>query len=433
MPPSRDSRPTATGSTFLRLPLEIRQQIYHLALPSQDVPLRSRNWANIIGTPNQSMNLLTVNKQVFDEARQILYGSTAFSIIISPTATKFLRSVEDSVWFRPLPPMPSIRCIKNWQIGLQLPGSLRSWRVPYVQEGILAASAELSQIPNLQTLKISFPCLCGQDEDLPVEAVDIIHRRMNNILRPLRHLRTHGKATFIAANRRLPWNDELDAWHARNPQPTGHNEPGAWNAWFNRMPQCWYPTKDEYIQWAAQASANIQCDEPRCLRFTARFNDIAATLEGGSAPVPLAPWQIDWLQLKKNVSERIPGHNWQAQIYILTPPWEARAWASKAKWAVIIERANALLRIHVHLLHGTGRFDDFRYFAQIGMPENEWEEKFSVLEEREHEPGEMKDASSYWYVGEVAPGDEHFGYEHEVEKLVMLSRDLLRYASPPKY
>ncbi len=67
------------------------------------------------------------------------------------------------------------------------------------------------------------------------------------------------------------------------------------------------------------------------------------------------------------------------------------------------------------------------------MPEGEWEETFAVLEEREHMPGEMKDASSYWYGGEVAPGDEHFGYEYEVEKLAMLSRDLLRYASPPKY
>ncbi|KAL8922280.1 MAG: hypothetical protein Q9208_005250 [Pyrenodesmia sp. 3 TL-2023] len=407
---------------FLRLPLEIRQEIYRIALPSQDIPVRSRSWADLVGTPNDSMNLLRVNRQVSDEAREVLYGSTSLTVVISANVTRFLHLVEQASWLRPLPSTPSIRYMKHWQIRLGFASFPLEWSEQYIDEGLLDTSVELSKVPGLQTLKISFPCLCEQYSNPSADALDAIHQRMFKALEPLRRLRVRGKVTFIAACPRRPCDDGLPASYA---EPTDPNDVDAWINYFARMPRSRHANEMDHLHWAVKSSANVPCSESRCRHFAARFRDLAATLEGSSAPATLTAKQITWLNFKQDFSDWIPGHDNRTAMYITAPVWEAMAWASDTQLTAIIKQASAILQIHVKLLRQTGRLEAFAKFAQAGIPEREWEREFLGMTGREHEKEAVLGASCYWYEGRVVPRKgEQRELIPEVEKLERLLEKL---------
>ncbi|KAL8923103.1 MAG: hypothetical protein Q9208_004787 [Pyrenodesmia sp. 3 TL-2023] len=147
---------------FMKLPLELRRHIYGLVLPNQKVEASSGGWAAMAGIPNESMNLLLVNKQVSDEARTVLYGRNSFTVLISVYKTLVLGSFT-GLGLKPMQTTPSLPDIKNWQLALW---TYRS-NVCYMQyqDAILSACAELANIPDLQSLKLSLPCLCEYAED----------------------------------------------------------------------------------------------------------------------------------------------------------------------------------------------------------------------------------------------------------------------------
>ncbi|KAL8901057.1 MAG: hypothetical protein Q9207_005393 [Kuettlingeria erythrocarpa] len=132
---------------FFKLPFEIRQWIYTLALPRQDIPIRSDEWVDQIGgVPNQCMNVLLANKQISDEAHALLYGSNTFTIAIDECDTKFLHFTQQTHGFTPFPSLKLIQYVKNWQLDLR--HFYRSQRGNgYVEEKLLAASAELALRP----------------------------------------------------------------------------------------------------------------------------------------------------------------------------------------------------------------------------------------------------------------------------------------------
>jgi hypothetical protein len=80
-------------ATFLDLPGELRNQIYHLLLPHQirpSLPLR-------IDETKASTNFMAACRQVYDEAANILYGDGEFDLYVSTSrSVEFLNIKFDS-------------------------------------------------------------------------------------------------------------------------------------------------------------------------------------------------------------------------------------------------------------------------------------------------------------------------------------------------
>lgn len=112
---SSNSSHVAAVFSFMNLPLEIRPYFYRMTLPSQDLSMRSSNCAAIHGTPNEFMNLLLVNRQISDEARQVLYGGNSFTVAVSGDEARFPGLRSQPKLFRPFlaKPMPSLEYIRT--------------------------------------------------------------------------------------------------------------------------------------------------------------------------------------------------------------------------------------------------------------------------------------------------------------------------------
>ncbi|KAL9003464.1 MAG: hypothetical protein Q9188_003665 [Gyalolechia gomerana] len=250
-----------------------------MLLPCQDFPLRSDLWANIVGNPNVSMGLLRVNKQISDEAQEALYGSTTFTI-------------------------GEICC--------------------HIQEKILTASIELVKIPDLQTLKVSFACLCRKIKNEEEPTADVIREAISTALEPLRQVCGKGKISFIAAK---PYH-----FHYMGEEKLAKNleHPGA-------------------IGIAIKPFANTQCQKPACIPFAKSFTELKGVLEATTTPSTLTPWQIQWLKLKACV---LHNFSYNGIIYfgngILTTLWEALHFGTDAT----AEEAIAKAYEDLFVLHG---------------------------------------------------------------------------------
>lgn len=194
-----DENVAARFPSFMALPIDIRRHLYRMVLPCQDVPMGSGDWAKMTRIPNEFMNLLLTNKQVSDEARQVLYGSSSFTIAISAHGTGFLNSVELDRVFRPFKTVPPL--IKNWQlrVGFRSPCDMDTLDHDgrWIREGLLTVSAELAKVPDLRTLKVSIPCLCGL-YDYDEVSTDDVYKALAFSLEPLQQLRFQGGVRFIA-------------------------------------------------------------------------------------------------------------------------------------------------------------------------------------------------------------------------------------------
>ena len=93
--------------------------VCQLVLPCQNAPPQSASWSTIVGIPNAWMSLLLANQQISGEAREVLYGDSAFTFAISTDQISFLHHSEIMKSFSTFMATHSIYYIKNWQVDLQ--------------------------------------------------------------------------------------------------------------------------------------------------------------------------------------------------------------------------------------------------------------------------------------------------------------------------
>ncbi|KAI4178464.1 MAG: hypothetical protein LQ346_007435 [Caloplaca aetnensis] len=265
---------------LLKLPIELRNQIYELSLPHQTTSRRSSDWADITNISNKSMSLLLVSKQVSDEAQHVLYGPNTFTMVFQRQCAMFLGARKDALHFQPLQASPSLPLIKNWQLSLGfhiLYSKGGSYEKDEIADGILTASADLATIANLQSLKVSIPCLCLQPDlcfvckgrigpgvECICPSLEDVNKNITKRLEPLKQLRFKSQVQFITA-------------------PAGHDE--------------------TTITDLACSNTNEQCQQPNCLALAASFESLRATLRGKEAPARLPPMQCTWLALKRHATQ----------------------------------------------------------------------------------------------------------------------------------
>ncbi|KAL8645266.1 MAG: hypothetical protein Q9210_006804 [Variospora velana] len=372
--------PTDPRPSFLSLPLEIRQQIYRILLPSQDVPVRSNQWSNLIESPNDYLQLTKVNRQISDEAREVLYSSTASTVVVSDQTTKFLGyrdlSVCQSLLLYHIPRMRPVHYMKHWQLSLLFEDYGSEYREPNIEEALDLVSAELAKVPDLQTLKISVPCLCNENA---MESKDLLqaaaweHVRRN--IEPLWPLRFNCQVTFITAQRWRPWEDAVKGYETANPAPSILNR-DAWHKWRLGRPKWWYPKDSERVDNAIKSAANKQCQEAACLDFAASFHDIKADIEGTpSPPDPLSARRKIWLALRDYAATWIPYHDPYVHVNALDPTWRALASASEKDFDTIARMAQEILRARWRYLRSSGKLERFFTCQAEGMPNSSvWEQ-----------------------------------------------------------
>ncbi|KAI4125376.1 MAG: hypothetical protein LQ338_004299 [Usnochroma carphineum] len=309
--PSEDSVQLVLKSSmqfpFLRLPAEIRRYFYALVLPNQDVGIKSGEWAgDLDGAPNPFMNLLLVNKQISDEARTVLYGSNCFTIALSEDAARFTGYHKDAQWFRPF--KQSFPYIRNWQLRLRFDpryrlGSPLILNQYYIRQRVNAAVERLAGTPDLQTLKISVPCLCKKGEQT---SNDTVRDSILFALEPLLPLRFLGKVRFIAAAPTKAPCDEVS------------------------MPMA-----------ALMPAANMQCQQPACVAFAASFGHITTLLQSSGPRTALTSKQESWLQLKATAYSAARGSTASVR-YVLDNAWRAMENKSEAKFIKYCERSRKM-------------------------------------------------------------------------------------------
>ncbi|KAI4195289.1 MAG: hypothetical protein LQ346_003492 [Caloplaca aetnensis] len=308
---------------FLKLPFEIRQLIYASALPRQDIPIRSGEWVDQIeGVPNQCMNILLANKQISDEAHAVLYGSNTFTIEIEQCDTNFLHVTQQTHDFIPFPSMRLVHYVKNWQLDLRdFHHSQRN--NGYVEEKLLAASAELALAAELQTLKIMLPCLCFKMGST-TPTCDVYHQ-VSSALDPLRRLRFKRGVRFIAGN--------------------------------------------QYPGWASQ-EPYAQCQKPECLGFANSFHKTRAIMEGDTVPSPFTSRQLWWFDLKEQVSKIVASQS--GLDCALSRVWRGMA-APKAEFDENVKDCLGILRDEWDNQRRDGRLTCYRRYERKGIPEQNWE------------------------------------------------------------
>ncbi|KAL8828577.1 MAG: hypothetical protein Q9170_006537 [Blastenia crenularia] len=290
-------KPGTAELPFLKFPLEIRQQIYGLDVPSLDVPAsQSDVWAWADGTTVESLSLFRVNKQISDEALEVYYRSMALTIAISCQTPDILRALGHGGWNPPIQSYPrssamSTQYIKHCQItlctDLYLKPILESF-TPHVKERIHAATVSMSQLFDLRTLKVSFGCLCHTMWDVSKIlfegcncTVDNIRMAISSALEPLRRLRVKDGVSFIATDLWDPCQYELTARDADFPYLTLEeyelDELTQMHDWH-------YRDHYEEVKERMKPSANTQCQRPECLAFVGSFAELKADIKNNTAP-----------------------------------------------------------------------------------------------------------------------------------------------------
>ncbi|KAL8881267.1 MAG: hypothetical protein Q9198_001498 [Flavoplaca austrocitrina] len=237
--------------SFLNFPYDIRNQVYTLLVPRQELPVNSNHWAaRKIGHPRDLTNLLSVNKQVLDEVSKIFYGSSSITVTIDEQTTKVLKITQQTPEFLPFPSLSFLQDMKHWQIDLL---GVDYKRLPKkvcddgVKEALFALSLELAKIGELLSLKVSVPCLCT---DYHVGPGRDVYTPLNRTLEPLRRLRVRGNFSIILGH------SCQDTRSLRNMGYSSHS--------FK------------------------ECGKPDCLSVAASFQQIRAIIEGTTVPCPFS-------------------------------------------------------------------------------------------------------------------------------------------------
>ncbi|KAL9600310.1 MAG: hypothetical protein Q9219_003260 [cf. Caloplaca sp. 3 TL-2023] len=279
-----------TRSPFLELPLEIRQQIYGLLLPHSDVPLRDGSWASTIGTPNESMGLLRVNRKIADEAQEYLYASIAVTVVTARNLrTPHIREGEGRQWPGDVHVYPKLtnnllRYVKHCQLSLgQTPGS------SLTIDRVLDATRQILEMSSLQTLKISFSCWCVKTSSGFFDPVELWENIVYT-LEPLHRLRLKGRVTFVMRER---WHPLYEArkkfaatWPAKEMNFGQLNDKQLRDllayerARIVNEPQLRDFDDIDLLTQGGSAAANTQCQEPACLAFAESLAEIKGVLEG---------------------------------------------------------------------------------------------------------------------------------------------------------
>ncbi|KAL8649330.1 MAG: hypothetical protein Q9210_004464 [Variospora velana] len=271
---------------FIRLPLELRHQIYGLALPHQEVS--TGGWTTIVGTSNESMNLLLINQQILHEARSVLYGQNGFTMLISPFRILFL-DFDTEVDLTAMLTTPSLPYIKNWQLALW-PQVCNLDGIHY-NNAVLSASAELAKIQGLRSLNLSVPCVCGHLGIPHIQGiqggcwalygnlakVEYVHEMVVDILTPLNMLWFRGSVQIITTTK---------AARCCTHCPARFRESEA---------------RKDAIGLAG--SIHRQCQHPPCLALAASFEPLRASLMSKSTPLSLTPKKAKWLESKQRATE----------------------------------------------------------------------------------------------------------------------------------
>ena len=273
-------------SLLLKLPIEIRLQIYRMVLPFPNVYWRGSVWANVIGDPKDYMGLLRVNKQVSDEAREILYSLPALGIIASYRPSK---QVDHSEYGRSS--QVSIKLTKHLTlcIGWYAQPLIRGY-TSYIKTLILAGSAKHSKIPDRQRLQINVGCLHYTPSTNSREL-------LNAVRTPFQELRIAYDFMFTSAG---PWNPSVDL---PDPYKEGLDANGLPSRPLGNLyqlsskrkemvPRCrrhkvpihkvldgFDNTEDEL-----KSLTDTRCQEPACLTFAESFVTIKDILEANISP-----------------------------------------------------------------------------------------------------------------------------------------------------
>ncbi|KAI4180768.1 MAG: hypothetical protein LQ348_005153 [Seirophora lacunosa] len=399
---------------FLKLPLEIRQQIYRMLVPSQDSPVRSNQWSNLVESPNDYLQLTRVNRQISDEAREVLYSCTASTIVVSDLTTNFLGccqfSESHTFLLESVPRMRPVRYMKHWQLSILFQddgwGDSEAVIDSEIEPALRAMSTELVKVRGLQTLKISVPCLCYGRESITKNILqESACERVRRNLEPLRQLRFKCKVVFITAQRWRPWEDAVKAYETANPEPSPLNRE-AWLKWNSGRPKYWFPSYSEEVDHAVRSDANGQCPEAACVAFAKSFNDMKATIEGAAPSDPLTSHRKTWLELRDCAMMLLPLCDSYIHHYALDPTWRAVLSVSESRFderrfnqrrfdrrrfdekcldqrcfnekrfEEIARTAKQILDARLKYLRSSGRLDQFFKFQAEGIPEILWEKRF---------------------------------------------------------
>ncbi|KAL8937086.1 MAG: hypothetical protein Q9216_004601 [Gyalolechia sp. 2 TL-2023] len=274
-----------TGFPFLRLPVDIRQHFYTLILPGQNFPMNAGRWAEVSDIPSDFIGILRANKQISDEALQVLYGGTCSTVIITGQEMRSFKFNEDLRFFLPFKPTGTTEYMRNWQLAMRFDAEYDSDPMPcnmlaphhdsqltteqyYIREGVLSTTAVLARVSDLQTLKVSFPCLCKKTHDT---SVDRVREAITFAVEPLKRLRFHANVTFIAAAPILEPSEYL-----------------------------------EQVKLAPTSAANTQCQQPACVAFRDSLNEVKTKLQDDTPRATLTARQSKWLDLKQFAASMAP-------------------------------------------------------------------------------------------------------------------------------
>ncbi|KAL8895897.1 MAG: hypothetical protein Q9207_007959 [Kuettlingeria erythrocarpa] len=331
MPAQPAESSVSAVSSMLGLPVEIRQEIYRLLLPSQRSDPRSSSWVNIYRPSKAFVGLLGVNRQIRDEALQILHRAVGFSAVIADHPIK-PQGLSD--WLRPLPSTGSVRYTKHWELSLKVgtpPPPIQRFRIRrfgvQVKPSIRAISVELLQVPNLQSLKVKVPCFCrnyhGHSQEHVFEKG--IYDHVVRALQPLQHMRVTGHVTVITVR---------------------------------------------------DLCLDTQCQRNACLQLAAAFPDMKTTVQSRLTT---------WAELNSKASLQSPGDGASAPRYDPDRLYSILDSLSEASYAAPAGVFGLTLDDRLRNLRETGRLDYFLDLEKVGIPPKRWEQMFQKKETRQRQ------------------------------------------------
>ncbi|KAL8702595.1 MAG: hypothetical protein Q9201_004227 [Fulgogasparrea decipioides] len=347
------TQPTTATFRLLDLPLEIRRNIFHLAFTSHKEASQSHRGSAPTRLTQCYRSLILTNHQISHETREILYGTSTFTVNISANETSFLHSKQYSKDFRPFKPTLSIAYIKHWQLDLQFDPSYNGSNYSgsplaphlvstlgndqyYIREGNLAVSIYLAEgQANLQTLKVRVPCLCAKVRGTSTKRVQTA---VLDSLEPVKQFKVKGNVTILAVK------------HTHEMV----NEPGG-NSGQPRL-----------------VVAGTQCQEEACLAFAASFSDLARTLENQDIPRPaLASRQQKWLEIKNRAATLLLKIEPQTR-FCLFEVWTAMETRTDQEFEEKCEMAINWIDQQFDAQLIDGRYSRYSNLQSWRVPEEEW-------------------------------------------------------------
>ncbi|KAL8685691.1 MAG: hypothetical protein Q9218_007597 [Villophora microphyllina] len=203
----------------MSLPAEIRRRIYAEALPPWDTYVHSTSWIEWKGGYLPSV-ILALNRQIFDEAIQVLYERDCAILSVTTSGLHFF---DDWIFYGPVAyrlTLPDIAgLISNWQISVdsfisaacvehqQSAPDGDSTPVQELSDGwrgrnLTRRVAECVKIMDLNkgihTLIVKFPCVCSMECCLGLSALRHRFVFLSALLQSLKQLRVTVRCSFVA-------------------------------------------------------------------------------------------------------------------------------------------------------------------------------------------------------------------------------------------